>query len=262
VVRFFAEQRLHRVSTAVARALLAWADGFPVELMTEVPPAAAVLALQAEGRRCVSLLPDGTPTHPHADALAFTIHDLCHFDKFVDPEHHRGQVGFFECLHLAVHRRAWAQFESNFDPTFIRDWHHVAADMNGSAVFLFAALKMKLKMGVRRQVAADEGRRPDEGGALTPSEAGAYGAFLEDLLELLGLHGEVAEAARRTSTRRDDPIAACALLGHFEEVGNGVLRGRRADAEPFTGWTTGVADRDRLLSMLTKDCSSQNARRP
>src|SRR5690349_9153572 len=34
-LRFMAEQRLHRVSTAVARALLAWADGFPVELRTD-----------------------------------------------------------------------------------------------------------------------------------------------------------------------------------------------------------------------------------
>jgi hypothetical protein len=251
-VRFIAERRLHRVSTAVARALLAWADGFPVELLTEVPPAAAVLALQAEGRRCVSLLSDGTPTHPHADELAFTIHDLCHLDKFIDPEHHRGQLGFFACLHRAARRRAWAEFESNFDPAFICDWHHVAADMNGSAVFLFAALKMKLKMGVRRRVAAAEGRRPDQGGGLTTNEARAYGVFLEDLLELLGLRGDIAEAARRTSTRRDDPIAALTLLRHFEEVGQGVVRAPHSDSEPSARWTTGAGERDRLLSTLSK----------
>ena len=225
-VRFIAEQRIHRVSTAVARALVAWAAGFSVELLTEMPPAAAVLALQAEGRRCVSLLPEGADTRPHADALAFTVHDLCHLDKFIDPEHYPGQVGFFFCLHRAVGRRGWAEFESNFDAAFTADWQHVAADMNGSAVFLFAALKMKLKMAARRRVAAAYGGRPDQGGPLTPSESRVYNDFLEDLLALLSLDGDIAEAGRRTSARRDDPTAARTLLHHFEDVGNGVLEAR------------------------------------
>src|SRR5262249_11520214 len=55
-VRIFAEQRLCRLSTAVARALVAWADGFPVILLERVPSAAEVLYWQATGRRCVSLL--------------------------------------------------------------------------------------------------------------------------------------------------------------------------------------------------------------
>jgi hypothetical protein len=234
-VRFIAERRIHRVSTSVVRALLAWAEGFPVELRTEVPPASAVLALQAEGRRCVSLLPEGAETHPHADALAFTIHDLCHLDKFIDPEHHRGQVGFFACLERAVRDHAWREFEDRFDAAFTQDWQHVAADMNGSAVFLFAAMKMKLKMAPRHHVAAAEGRRSDEGGQLTTSETLAYGRFLEDLFTLLRLHGDIAEAARRTSTRRDDPIAACNVLRHFETIGDEVLQGRWEHSEPFSG---------------------------
>jgi hypothetical protein len=234
-VRFIAEQRIHRLSFAVARALLAWADGFPVELFTDVPTAATVLALQAEGRRCVSLLPEGADTRPHADVLAFTLHDLCHLDKFIDREHHRGQVGFFACLHRAVRDDAWGALESNFDADFTRDWEHVAADMNGSAVFLFAALKMKLKMAARRHVAATEGRRPDAGGPLTPSEARAYGYFLEDLLRLLRLYGDIAEAARRTSTRRDDPVAAQKLLRHFEAMGDDVLQGESAHPRAIPG---------------------------
>jgi hypothetical protein len=219
---------MHRVSTAVARALVAWGNGFPVELRTEVPPAVALLGLQAEGRRCVSLLPDGADTAPHADPLAFAIHDLCHLDKFIDPEHHRGQVGFFACLHRAVRGPHWSEFESRFDADFSHDWQHVAADMNGSAVFLFAALKMKLKMAVRRRLAALEGGAPDQGGPLTTNEARSYATFLEDLLDLLRLHGDVADAARRTSARRDDPVAALTLLRHFEELGEATLCGRRA----------------------------------
>jgi hypothetical protein len=226
VVRFIAEQRIHRVPTSVARALLAWADGFPVDLLTCVPPATRVLALQAVGRRCVSLLADGAKTEPHPDALAFAVHDLCHLDKFIDYDHHRGQVGFFACLHRAVAGGSWGAFEAQFDSAFGRDWRHVAADMNGSSVFLFAALKMKLKMAVRRRVAQFEHSPPEPSGPLTPHEIRVYGHFLEEMLALLSLHGDVAEAARRTSARRDAPVAAGKLLAHFEEVGECVLRDR------------------------------------
>ena len=228
VVRFMAERRIHRVSTSVARALLAWADGFPVELLARVPPATEVLALQAKGHRCVSLLPDGAETSPHRDVLAFAVHDLCHLDKFIDSEHHRGQVGFFASLQGAVEGGAWGAFAAHFDSAFDRDWQHVAADMNGSSVFLFAALKMKLKMAVRRRVAESEGRRPEPSGPLTPHETGAYDQFLEEMLALLRLHGDIAEAARRTSARRDAPSAAHRLLAHFEDVGGRTLRARPA----------------------------------
>src|SRR5437660_2158161 len=43
LVRLVAEQRFHRIPTTVARALVAWADGFPVELLTSVPTARHVL---------------------------------------------------------------------------------------------------------------------------------------------------------------------------------------------------------------------------
>jgi hypothetical protein len=223
-VRFIAEQRLHRVTVPVVRALVLWADGFPVELLTEIPSPGYVLELQSRGRRCVSLLPPGTDTRPHDGPFAFTVHDLCHLEKFADSEHHRGQVGFFASFEHAVRDARWGPFEALFDASFTADWQHVAADMNGSAVFLFAALKMKLKMAVRRRVASLQGSRPDLGGQLTPAEARAYAEHLETLLVLLRLHGDVAEAARRTSARRDDPTAAWMLLHHFEQVGDDVLR--------------------------------------
>jgi hypothetical protein len=248
VVRFIAERRMHRVPTSVARALVAWADGFPVELLTAVAPAGAVLALQANGRRCVSLLPDGAETAPHEDALAFAVHDLCHLDKFIDRDHHRGQVGFFACLHQAVEGGRWGAFERQFDRAFRSDWQHVAADMNGSSVFLLAALKMKLKMAVRRRVAAGEGRRPEESGPLTPEEARAYDDFLLEMLSLLSLHGDIAEAARQMSTRRDAPIAACKLLAHFEDVGDRALRDRRA-SQRLSFWDEAEGPTDQALGV-------------
>jgi hypothetical protein len=228
LLRFVAEQRLYRVSTGVARALVAWGDGFPVELLTSVPSAAHVLDLQAGGARCVSLLPDDASTSPHADALAFVLHDLHHLDKFVDSEHHIGQVGFFSLLHAATLRPAWASFEGSLDEAFRRDWHHVASDMNGSAVFLFAALKMKLKMAVRRRAALDRGLEPPAQGPLTTEESHVYEDRLTELLGLLDFDSGVAAAARAASARRDDPRAALRLLRHFEGQGTLALRARSA----------------------------------
>jgi len=219
ILRRVAEQRFHRVPTAVARALVAWGDGFPVELLTSVPSPLHVLELQSRGARCVSLLADGACADPHADALAFALHDLCHLDKFADPEHHIGQVGFFASLHRLVHGRGWSAFEFELDDAFRRDWHHVAADMNGSAVFLFAAFKMKLKMAVRRQVAREKGTPPPVLGPLTGEESRAFSDRLDELLRLLDLTPDVTEAARATSTRRDDAGSALRLLRHFESIG-------------------------------------------
>ena len=219
LVRWFAEERLYRVPVAVARALVAWDAGFPVELLESIPTARHVLELQARGARCVSILPQGAPTDPHADALAFVLHDLCHLDKFIDPEHHVGQVGFFACLHAATNGDAWPQFEASLDEGFRHDWHRVAADMNGSAVFLFAALKMKLKMAARRRLAHDEDRAPPQDGSLTTEEARAYETRLDQLLDLLGMDAAIADAARATSAKRDDPRAARRLLEHFHDAG-------------------------------------------
>jgi hypothetical protein len=100
--------------------------------------------------------------------------------------------------------------------------------MNGSAVFLFAAMKMKLKMAVRRRAARERGVDPPDHGPLTTEELCAYDDALDELLGLLRLGPTIADAARRTSAKRDDPRAALRLLAHFESLGRHVLRESRA----------------------------------
>jgi hypothetical protein len=226
-LRFVAERRLYRIPVSVARALVAWGDGFPVEMLEEIPPSGHVLTLQARGRRCVSLLPDGVPTFPHVDALAFALHDLCHLDKFLDPEHHLGQVGFFDAVERATRRHEWPSFVGDLDDMFRADFDHVVADMNGSAVFLFAALKMKLKMAARRAFARDRGIEAPTGGSLLEDESRDYERRLGELLRLLDFDASMSAAARQTSARRDDPSAALALLRHFEERGRQALEQNR-----------------------------------
>jgi hypothetical protein len=216
-VELFATHRLHKVEEAVARGLVAWAEGDRrVVVLDRVPLPREVLAWQARGERCVSLLDDATPTGPHADALAFALHDLCHLEKLFEPEHHRAQVGFFATLDRALGSRGWPALEEGFDDAWRKELEHVAADMNGSAIFLFAALKMKLKMAVRRRLAALHGRPAPAGGPLAPDEERAYEERLEGLLGLFDLDERGKEAGRRISTKRDAREAARALLAVFD----------------------------------------------
>jgi len=230
VLDLVASTRLLGVAQPVAEGLVAWgAGGRRVHLLRHVPRALDVLSWQAKGERCVSLLDDGVKTAPHTDGLAFAMHDLCHLEKFVDPEHHAGQVGFFLAVDGAARLPTWKAFVARFDLELVNELEHVIADMNGSAVFLFAALKMKLKMAVRRRVAHLLGRSPNEirgSGPLDDDELAAFSQELATLLDLLALTGEVREAAMRVSTRRDEHDAALAVVAYFEELGTSALSPR------------------------------------
>ncbi|HEY2903366.1 MAG TPA: hypothetical protein VGL59_22470 [Polyangia bacterium] len=219
-----ATRRIRGLPEVVARGLLAWDRGRrPVDLCFAVPTARQVLARQARGRRCVCLLDDaaarghGDPRHP--DGLTFLLHDLCHLEKFVAPEHHAGQVGFFRRVERALDAGAFATLQDTFDDAWRADRDYVISDMNGSAIFLFAALKMKLNMAVRRQLATAAGRPAPAGGSLTPDERSAAAPALTKLLYAMGLPEDLHAGAHAVSTRRDSPSEARRLLDDFEAEG-------------------------------------------
>lgn len=225
-VRLVAERELYRVPPVVPEALVGWAAGErPVEMYFHKPTSREVLALQARGRRCVSLLDEGVPTAPHADGLAFAVHDLCHLEKFVNPEHHRGQVGFFDAMNRALDDARWAALEAPFDATWAFDRDYVISDMNGSVAFLFVTLRGKLKLAVRRWIAAERGDERVAYGALDEEEARRFAEAFEVVLDLLELRGHVRDAARVFSSRHDDVEAAArVIVGHFEAAGDRVLQ--------------------------------------
>jgi len=221
-LRTFVERRVRGVPEAVVRGLFAWDRGErPVDLLFDVPAARRVLALQARGRRCVCLVEDaaalahGDPRHP--DGLTFALHDLCHLEKFVAPEHHAGQVGFFRIVERALDTPAMVALDRDFDDTWRADRDYVIADMNGSAVFLWAALKMKLNMAVRRRLHRDRGGLGvASGGRLDADERAAAAQALDVLLGAMDLPDDVRDAARVVSARRDRPTEARRLLDHCE----------------------------------------------
>jgi hypothetical protein len=220
LVHFFATTRVRGMVQPVAAGLVAWAMGRrEVALRFDVPDPRELLALQARGARCVSLLERSVDPSPHASGLAFATHDLCHLEKFYDPEHRTGQVGFFALVHAAFTAPGWASVEADLDETWRRDRDAVVADMNGSAVFLFAALKMKLKMAARRKVARDAGRSPSVGGPLDAEEAATFDALLDRFFDVAGMPRALWDAARAVNTRRDAEDAATRILAYFESAG-------------------------------------------
>ena len=223
-LEFLTKQRVRRVPRRALSGLFAWASGFSVELREDVPRAHEVLALQATGRRCVSLLPDGVSPEPHASGLDFLIHDLCHLDKFVDPAHHDEQVGFFASLERLCENPAFRELESLLDTTFVDDRSRLAADVNGSAVYLFALLKMKLKMAARRRYARVAGVPVRTSGPLDAGEQTVFEELEGALYAFLGLDAELESAARATSARRDDTVAAERIAAEFRRRGRSVLR--------------------------------------
>jgi hypothetical protein len=224
-LRVFAERRVRGVPEGVARGLLAWdRGGRPVDLLFEIPTARGVLERQARGRRCVCLLDDddarahGDPRHP--DGLTFVLHDLCHLEKFVAPEHHAGQVGFFRAVARALAAPVMAALERGLDDAWRAERDYVISDMNGSAIFLFAALKMKVNMAVRRRLWRERGGPVPArtSGPLDEAERAAVEPALATLFDAMELPPDLRACALVVSTRRDRPAEARRLLDHFEAL--------------------------------------------
>ncbi len=217
----FATRRVRGVSPIVANALLAWSRGErPADLVNEVVPPREVLRRQAAGRRCVALLDDevarahGDPRH--LDGLSFALHDLHHLEKFVEPEHHNGQVGFFLAVDRALADTEVAVLDGTFDAIWSAERDYVLADMNGSAVFLFSVLKMRLAMAVRRRLARERGLPVAASGRLDADERAALQPVLSAWFAGMGLPADLRTEAFSVTARRDHPAHARRLLEHFE----------------------------------------------
>ncbi|HEY4156446.1 MAG TPA: hypothetical protein VGM29_00055 [Polyangiaceae bacterium] len=215
-VRVFAEQRVRGVSELALRGLSVLGTPFPAVLTEQPATAVEILHLQARGARIVTLLPpDAASPPPHDGPLAFTLHDLCHLAKFSDRACYDEQVGLFRALEGAFSSPLWQAEERTLDGSWQASRDSVSADMNGSAIFLFAVLKMKLKMAARRRLAARTDRVANTSGPLSHEEEREFAELLAVFLRALGLEGALYDAAIKTSARRDSPAAATLLCRHF-----------------------------------------------
>jgi hypothetical protein len=118
---------------------------------------------------------------------------------------------------------AWRVVEASLDETWLEDRARLGADMNGSAVYLFVVLKMKLKMAARRALARAHGRAALVKGPLDSSELALFAELEAALYDALGFQGSLRGAARQISARRDAEEAGVAIRSHFEALGREVL---------------------------------------
>jgi hypothetical protein len=209
---WFAQHRLWGVGELESRGLVGWAAGTrTAELYDRVVEARELVELQAQGRRCVSLLEDAAPQ----EGLEFVLHDLRHLEKLFDPPNYRPQIGFFRMFARAYATGAQAELDRTLDATWSGERDRILADMNGCPIFLLAVLKMKLKVAVRRKLARERGVEPPARSRLSEDELAAYVPVLEQWLEVLGFSGDVRAAAREISTCRDRPDHGRTLLDYF-----------------------------------------------
>jgi hypothetical protein len=111
--------------------------------------------------------------------------------------------------------------ERMLDETWVEDRDRLSADVNGSAVYLFALLKMKLKMAARRRFGRLAGVPTKMSGPLDAGEQVVFDELEGLLYDCLGFSGELRQAARATSSRRDDLCAASRLAAEFQRRGHG-----------------------------------------
>lgn len=205
-VATLSERHVFRVEEQVAVCLNAWAHGQRrLSVRFDIPSPLDLLGYQARGERIVSLLPEGVPTGLEASNFEFALHDICHAEKFFAAEHFLGQVGFFSRVERAMRTGTLGELTRDFDEAWPAEFNHVAADMNGSPLFLFAALRRKV-MNAAQRVGQDQN------------------TARQGLCDVLELPPEVAESGNAFSVHPDlDPAEirhhADVLLGHFEAMG-------------------------------------------
>ena len=215
-VATLSERHVYRVEEQVAACLNAWAHGDRrLHARFSIPDPLDLLAVQARGERIVSLLPEGVPTGHEASNFEFALHDLCHAEKFFAPEHFLGQVGFFSLILAARQGADWAPLTRDFDDAWPAEFHHVAADMNGSPMFLFAALRRKIMNAALRTGADPVAARDALFAALRlPDDVTRSG-------QLFTVHPNVDPVETRHH--------ADVLTGHFAALGERIMAG---NAEP------------------------------
>ncbi|MFM6928891.1 MAG: hypothetical protein ACKOX6_10540 [Bdellovibrio sp.] len=152
----FCSRSWRSVPFSVQRSLTAWSQGlYPLQLLTTIPTAHDVLLMQANGRRCVSML-----IHPQEitdfvgegrDVLGFLIHDLIHADHFFyDSRKAQAQIEFCKKL-LSVIELDFIREMLDQDDKFKEEFQYLMSDMNSVPLHLLKTLKALLLGFYKRQ---------------------------------------------------------------------------------------------------------------
>lgn len=151
---------LHSVPMTARNTLVNWYLGkYNLNLfVNQIPSSREVLRLQAQAKRCVSLIADkiNCLVLNERDPLSFLIHDLVHAYKMFSNEYlMKGQVGFYKAVVKLYNNSVTKDFLDNMclnDEVFKDEFDYLIADMNSHPRHLFYYFKAILINGFKRKV--------------------------------------------------------------------------------------------------------------
>ncbi len=145
----FLNFNLKSFPASINRTMLNWMSGtWQIELFFHVPSARELLILQAENKRCITLVKDekkiDTLILNKRDPLSFALHDMMHIDQYFNSkESSSGQLGFYrKCVPLYQNKKIKQKLKTHSE--FKTKFEYVTSDMNAYSIHLFKCLKHAL----------------------------------------------------------------------------------------------------------------------
>ncbi|KYG70292.1 hypothetical protein AZI85_14205 [Bdellovibrio bacteriovorus] len=209
------------IPLAVPKSIIRWRDQvYPLELLVTLPLPEEVLAMQAQGRRCISMLIEKEQilnfVEEGRDVLGFIVHDLIHADHFfADPEKARAQIEFCKRLRVIASFSSIQQMLEK-DDSFRREFHYLMSDMNSVPLHLLKTLKAILLGFYKRQL------HLEMADSLPPAVEDSFTHFFKDILAPWNFSEQQLIAAQRLNTaqykgREDGELLHQALSTNFHD---------------------------------------------
>lgn len=159
---------------SINRALTRWYEGsYPLQLWMDIPTPEQLLKIQTEGVRGVTVFEDekflSMMINPLRDPFEFILHDLEHADRFfLEPQNHRGQLGFFKTLYQFVNHPQLQKMYKE-DSVFQHEFDYLMADMNSYSVHMLQYMKaislgyyLRQEGKTLKDILSDEGQQQYE----------------------------------------------------------------------------------------------------
>lgn len=215
-VALFCSLSWRSIPFSVQQSITAWSTGrYPLHLMTDIPTPEEVLKMQAQGKRCLSMLIQKEEiinfVEEGRDVLGFIVHDLIHADHFFAcPEKAQAQIIFSNKL-IEVRKLTAIQSMLSQDRVFEKEFHYLMSDMNSVPLHLLKTLKAILLGFYKRR----EGFSLK--GSLSASTEGEFLELFKQVLDPWKLSEEAFSASIRLNTvsylgPQDDILLHQALL--------------------------------------------------
>lgn len=221
---------LRGVPEKVLRSLRGWKAGtHDLVLCHHVPTAQELLAMQWQGRRCVSALVREEeilrPVEEGRDVWSFCLHDLLHashfFDEAMGQESQRALSWFF----LRLWKTPILLDLLQFDEVFAREFEYIAADMNAHPVYIFLSFYAKTLEAFKRQRGITLQRK------LSDSEESLWQNWWLKLLVCANLSSHSLAILSRFMTIEDRVQRHQLLDRHWQDLGRHLCSSESSRAE-------------------------------